>query len=438
MRLELAISLRYLYSPRSEGALAFLTWVAVGGITLGVAALIVAMSVMNGYQVNLVKAMAGALPHISLHPVQRGGFADIDSLRRMLKSTVKPESVAPFAMKEALLAGTDPGAFQVQGAVMRGVLPSEDTGLEGFLPFLDDGLPGFKQLPLETRLSRGRKLLDGLATRLPQGEVPILVSRLMARSLSLKLGNVLSLLEYPKPGEGFSPKAGQGRLKITGFFDTGIVAFDELVVISNLHQLNWLYGSRAPDPSLGVRLADPMRAAEAADRLRSQTERSGSPFYVYSWLESNAGLFQVIRLQKTMLFLVLMLIVIIAFFGMVSALIMMVTEKTREITILKSLGAKNRTIHRVFLWQGLFIGIVGAILGTACGLGIAWVLDTFPLIEIPSGVYPGSDRIPVLVSFSDVSKVLVGTMVVCLAATLFPARKATALHPIDGLWQGRG
>jgi lipoprotein-releasing system permease protein len=141
----------------------------------------------------------------------------------------------------------------------------------------------------------------------------------------------------------------------------------------------------------------------------------------------------VIRVQKAMLFLVLMLIVIIAFFGMISALVMLVTEKTREITILKSLGMPDRRLRRVFLLQGLLIGLLGTAFGIALGLTICWLLAAFPIIRIPAGVYPGSDRVPVLVSMTDVAIIVVGSMAVCLAATQFPTRKAVALKPVDGL-----
>ncbi len=188
--------------------------------------------------------------------------------------------------------------------------------------------------------------------------------------------------------------------------------------------------------SLGLRLARPLQAVEVAAELRRASPLAGERFYVYSWLESNKGLFQVIQVQKTMLFLVLMLIVVLAFFGMIGALMMLVTEKTREIAILRALGATAGGIRRVFLTQGILVGVVGTVAGLAVGLGIVWVLDTFPVVEIPPGVYPGSDRIPVRIDWRDLLLVAGGTMVVCLAATVYPATRAMRMRPVDGLRQG--
>ncbi len=167
--------------------------------------------------------------------------------------------------------------------------------------------------------------------------------------------------------------------------------------------------------------------------MRERIKQSDKFIYVFSWLEDNQGLFGMIQLQSWMLFFVLLLIVILALFGMISGLVMMVAEKTREITILKSLGVPNRSIHRIFVVQGYLIALAGTALGLGIGLGACWALDTFPLFTIPPGVYPGSDRVPVLVNWMDLLLVVGATMAACLAATYIPARKAAALHPADGL-----
>jgi lipoprotein-releasing system permease protein len=261
----------------------------------------------------------------------------------------------------------------------------------------------------------------------------MLISRLLATKLGVSLGDRVVPLAFPRANAGFSPVPGATRLVVAGYFNTGIPAFDELIVMTDLNWVPRILPAEKPDASLGLRLRDPLSAATVAKTLRATISEQGSGMYVYSWLESNRGLFQVIQIQKVMLFLVLMLIVVIAFFGMISALVMLVTEKTKEITILKSLGMPERRLRRVFLLQGLLIGLLGTGFGVALGLLICWLLSAFPLIHIPAGVYPGSDRVPVLVSLSDVGLIIVGSMGVCLAATQFPTRKAVALKPVDGL-----
>ncbi|MDH4246431.1 MAG: FtsX-like permease family protein, partial [Deltaproteobacteria bacterium] len=286
------------------------------------------------------------------------------------------------------------------------------------------------------RQSRVRTLLESLGSLGTSGEVPVLLSQVLSERLGAVPETLLSLLRIPREGGGFSPEPLPLRLRVVGLFNTGIMAFDEMVVITHVNHLGGLFPDSKGSESLGVRLQDPMRALEVSAYVRANHPEEGRRYYIYSWLETNRGLFQVIVVQKAMLFLVLLLIVVIAFFGMISALVMLVVEKTKEISVLKALGMRDRSIYRLFLSQGLLIGLVGSLLGVLLGLGICWLLDTFPLFEIPPGVYPGSDRVPVKLSLRDLALVLGATWLTCLAATLFPARKATALRPVEGLRRG--
>jgi lipoprotein-releasing system permease protein len=225
-------------------------------------------------------------------------------------------------------------------------------------------------------------------------------------------------------------------LIVAGLFETGILAFDEAIALTGLRVLNTLAPPDQIESSLGLRLERPLSAGDVAEQLRDLKAPTGNEFHVFSWLESNRSLFQVILLQKVMLYLVLMLIVLIASFGMISALVMLVTEKTREITILKELGAREGIVRRIFLLQGLLIGVGGLLAGLILGLAVCWGLDSFALFTIPPGVYPGSDRIPVLLSGSDILWIVLGTLVIAAGATQFPAFKATRLKIIDGLRRG--
>jgi len=433
MPVEWAISLRYFLSRRQAGALSFITGVAILGVTLGVGALVVAMAVMNGYQANLLRAMAGSLPHVSIHASGTEGLKQARALAAKLPPELAPRSESPFLSVETLLRKADAPGAPLQGVMLRGVEPKAEVQEATFLAFLDDGTPEWKTLPPPERERRGRALAASLAHLRDGRDVPVLLSRVLAEKLGVKLGDRLVPMEFPRANAAFSPMPGSTRLVLAGYFNTGILAFDELIVMTHFNWVERLLPGETPDASLGLRLRDPLAAPAVAAALRTAIAGEGTGIYIYSWLESNRGLFQVIRVQKVMLFLVLMLIVIIAFFGMISALVMLVTEKTREITILKSLGMPERRLRRVFLLQGLLIGLLGTVFGVALGLLICWLLSSFPIIHIPAGVYPGSDRVPVLVSPGDVAIIILGSMAVCLAATQFPTRKAVALKPVEGL-----
>jgi lipoprotein-releasing system permease protein len=432
MRFELAITLRYFLSRDRERSLSLITSLAVGGVTLGVAALVVALSVMNGYQANMVRAMAGALPHLSVLPPEGKGLAELNDLAAKLEKRVHVKSAAPFLLQEALVSNPARPESATQGVMLRGVDPAAEAGVPDFLAFLKADVPDWDRLPVAERLARAAKLLETLDQAPEPGVFPVLLSPMLAEKLHVKPGDDLLPLVFPRHGEGFSPYPAQGRLRVAGYFQTGILAFDELVILIHVRRIESIYPGSERNASLGLRLDNPLDATAVAAQLRLHGGEDDTPFSVYSWIESNRGLFQVIRVQKAMLFIVLMLIVVIAFFGMIGALVMLVIDKSREIAVLKSVGAGDASIRRIFLVQGVLIGAVGTALGLALGLGLCFLLDAFPLIEIPAGVYPGSDRIPVRVEWPDLVAVVLGTMAVSFAATLYPARKASKLTPVEG------
>lgn len=437
MPLEWAVCLRYLRAARSGGAVSFVTLVAALGVALGVAALVVAMACMNGYQVNLLRAMAGALPHVSLLPDTQSGFQDPQALEAEVVRAVHPRTIARYGSLDTLIRPLDAPAAPMQAVALRGIEPAIEAQESDFLAFLDDGTPAWKSYSPQERLRRAGDLMRGLT--LPParsgGPVPVLISRTVAARLGVGVGDRLTLLEFPT-GSGFVPVPHGAALTVHGLFETGILAFDEAIALTGLDSLMRLGPADQIEISVGLRLEQPLAAAQVADRLRDLQPPKGDTFHVFSWLESNKSLFQVILLQKAMLFLVLMLIVVIASFGMISALVMLVTEKTREIAILKALGAPGRTVRRIFLLQGILIGVGGLCAGLILGLFVCWLLASLPLFTIPPGVYPGSDRIPVLVSATDVLWIVLGTVAIAAAATQFPARNAMRIKTVEGLRHG--
>ena len=433
LRYELSISLRYFRSRRSEGAVSFITWVAVVGVSLGVGALVVAMAVMNGYQHNLIRAMAGALPHISLHALREGGLPKRETLEPLLRERLGPTTLSAYVLYETLVSGSKDGESAMQGILVRAIDSEVESGVPDLLAFLDDGSPDWENLEPGEREARAARLLRSLQEAPEPGVARALISPLLARKLGVKIGGRLVPLAIPKAGEGFSPTPAAERLEVAGYFSTDIAAFDELIVLMDISHVDRIFPEKKHRPVLGMRLVDPMAALEAKGWLEEELSRLEGSVYVYSWVEENKGLFQVVQYQKVALFMVLMLIVLLAFFGMTGALVMLVAEKTREITILASLGARKQSILLIFVVQGLLIGIAGTLIGMGLGLTTCWILDTFPVFEIPPGVYPGSDRVPVLVSKTDIAIIGVATFFTCLLATLFPAFKAASLHPIAGL-----
>ena len=432
MKLELAISLRYFRSRRGEGALSFITWVAIGGVAIGVASLVVAMSVMNGYQTNLVQAMAGALPHLSIYGLSTSTERDFSTIRPLLRDYLQPETISEYALHETLVSAPH-SAGRVRGVIVRAIDIDVERKVPAFLTLLQGPGAGWPGLPLAERLSRAATLVESLGQAPAPGVVPALIGRGLAAKLRVDIGERLTPLVFTREGHGLSPQPEGTFLEVRGLVNSGVSSLDDALIIIPLHLAGEAFPGQPLRTALGVRLHRPLEAADNASWLRAQMRQLEWSGYVYTWVESNRGLLEIILLQKTMLFLVLLLIVVLAFFGMITALVMLVTEKTRDITILKSLGLRGRLIHHLFMIQGLLIGLSGTALGLGLGLAVCWALDTFPIFEIPPGVYPGSDRVPVLVSGLDLALVVGATMLACGVATLFPARKALSIHPVEGL-----
>jgi len=180
---------------------------------------------------------------------------------------------------------------------------------------------------------------------------------------------------------------------------------------------------------LGVSIRDAGTAPEIAMEL----SEIGVEYVVSNWADENKSIFQVMKLEKIGLFLILILIIVVAAFNIISSLIMLVLEKSKEIAILKALGAKDSSIRRIFFFQGLVIGSLGTISGVLVGLAICWGIMTFDIIDIPAGVYPGGNRIPVLIDWTDVLITTAASFLICVLVTLYPSTKASRLNPVDPL-----
>lgn len=429
------IALRYGFSPWRERGVSFVNLVAVGGVALGVGALVVAMAVMSGYRENLVRAMAGAAPHVSLEAPRADQLPDPVRLREVL-SEFGPLRISPYFTREILLQPLRQ-AERMRGVLLRGVGGLQEA------QYLLELLRGSTQAPRaaereagakEGATERAKALLDALSKR-PDGAVPVLMGRALADSLEIALGDRILALSFPTAQSGFAPRALPERLVLQGYISSGVPALDEVIVITHRAHASVfaMEGFGGLRRGLGLRFREALRASEAARTLRAHLPGVGLRFGVFSWLERNAALFAVIQLQKQMLFLVLGVIVLIACFGMASALVLLVVEKTREVSILKALGMEPRTIHHIFHVQGLFVGAAGILLGMLLGIAASGLLDTLSLFELPPGVYPGSDRVPVRISGWDLLAIGGMALGICLVAAWIPAHKAAQLPTLEGL-----
>jgi lipoprotein-releasing system permease protein len=412
-RLHWYIARHYLGSSR-RGLLSLITWIALGGVTVGVTALIVVIAVMTGMQKDLRSKILESTPHVVV--LEESSSLRLLDWRSVVDTVLKVDGVvgaAPFALSDVSLVRPSASGLYPQPATLYGVLI--DTTLVA---------------PTDME----RKIINGSLDLKPppSGLPPLLVGSLLADRMQLFAGDtvVLMSLENLKsdPLVGLTPTL--RRFQVTGTFTTGMYDYDLKNLYTTMASAQELIGLPAGTASgVGVRVADPEMAPQIAQELSA---RLGDPYYVQSWVELNRSLFSALKLEKLAMFVILFLIVVVAAFNIVSTLVMVVSDRTREIGILKAMGMTRRGILSVFVLQGAWIGITGTLLGGVGGLFITWLLDRYKLIKIPPDVY-FVDHLPVSLEWTDVLLIVGGSIAVAFLATIYPALQASRLEPVDAI-----
>ena len=426
MQFETFIGRRYLFSPRRDRSISVITWISIGGVALGVVALIVSTSEMNGFRTNLQDAVTGSLPHITVFAWD-DAMQNYSGLQKRLTEHPEVEGVAPYIFKQALLTGRK----QPKGALLRGIDPQQETEVTKISSFLRDEVYGFtpspeKQALISARLLKRLSHPEARSKRLKDG---IILGAKLARQLEANVGDSVKLVSSEQRMTPIGDVPRIKKLEVIGIFESGISGYDEVLAFIDYRLLQKIYRMGNHITGLGVSISDPENAPEISLELAELSE----DYIVGNWADENKSIFQVMKLEKIGLFLILSLIIVVAAFNIISSLIMLVLEKSREIAILKALGAKDSGIRKIFFFQGLVIGSLGTIGGVLVGLAICWALMTFEIIDIPAGVYPGGNRIPVLIDWLDVALATVASFTICILVTLYPATKASRLNPVDPL-----
>jgi lipoprotein-releasing system permease protein len=409
-RLHGFIARRYLSSRRGRGFLSLITWIAIGGVAVGVMALIVVISVMSGLQRDLREKILGANAHgMVLELGQAVRMESWESVRRRVAEDPDVLAAAPFIYTEVGL--NVPGGSYSEGAVLRGmagdsvalsVTEIDDHLVAGTMPFgeTESGRPG------------------------------IVLGSSLADRLGLFPGRQVTVVSFQ--GAELTPTGIQPQMRlyeVTGLFETGLYQYDTKFAYVELSSAQSLL--RMGDAVTGVEfnVRDPWRSGEVADRLEAEL---GFPYRVEDWQRQNASLFSALKLEKFAMGIILLLIVLVASFNIVSTLIMVVTDKVREIGILRTMGLTAKDITRVFVLQGVVIGIVGTALGTALGLLLASLLDRYEFITLPGDVY-FVDRLPVDVNLPDVLVIVLASLAISLLATLYPSKRAADYAPVEAI-----
>jgi lipoprotein-releasing system permease protein len=407
MKLEWRVARRYLASRRGTRFLSLITLIAIGGVSVGVTALIVVTSVMNGLQTELRKGILGVNPHVFV--LTYGEGMRMDRWEQPLEKTRRvPEvmAAAPFVHTEVGLRNR--GGY-VEASVLRGI----DTSAE------------VTDIPRLLRDARIR--LDQTRSGLPA----IALGQALGARLGLIPGDTVTLISLSNArmgAMGLIPK--MEMFEYVGSVRTGMWEYDNKFSYTSLASAQDLAGLGAAVSGLEARVTQPVEA----QRVSAEIEKAlgGIPYRTSNWMEMNRSLFSALKLEKLALTLILLLIVIVAAFNIVSTLVMVVTDKTREIGVLKSMGMTSRRILHLFMLQGLVIGIVGALIGGTLGGLVTYVVDRFKLISIPGEIYFIS-HLPVKIAPLDLAVILASTVVISFLATVYPAWQAARLDPVEAI-----
>lgn len=414
MSFELFVALRYLFARRRQTFISVISVTSILGVALGVASLIVVLGVMNGFTTDLRDKILGANAHGIVMSADRTGLSDAPHLIDKIRQVDGVRGATPFIYSEVMLS-TPHG---VKGLVLRGIDPQTAPSVLGILSNMTKG----NVADLAPRAGA-----DGTFS----GPPGVIIGDELAQRLGVVVGSRVNLLSPAgqKTSAGFAPRI--RPFMVVGVFSTGMFEYDSSLGFVSLDAARDVLG--LPDGAVsGVELAvtDVYKADEVAERVTRAV--GGYPLYTRHWMEMNANLFAALKLEKTAMAVILVLIVLVGSFSIITTLVMLVMEKTRDIAILMSMGATRGMIRRIFMLQGTVIGAIGTCLGYALGLGVAELLKRYQFIKLPHGVY-SLDHLPVLLQWPDMLAIGASSMLLCFFATIYPARQAASLEPAEAL-----
>jgi lipoprotein-releasing system permease protein len=405
---EMFIAGRYLRSRRRENFISLISLISITGVALGVIALDCSLSMMNGFETEIRQRIVETTAHISVYSYSGEGFSDWRSLAEKVQEVPEVLGVAPCIYAKSVIGSSQAN----EGVYVKGIIPEEEVKVS--------------RLP-ENIVAGSLSLED------PNDSLPgIVIGRELASTLGVKIKDeiVLASLKQKKLSITIQPK--YKRFRVTGIFETGFNEYDATLVYIAMPVAQDLFKLDSLVTDLQVKVTDVYRSREIALRVE---EHVGQPYYAVDWSERHKNLFSWMTLEKYGMALILGLIVLVAAFGIVSTLVMLVLQKRQEIAILKSMGATQRQVMRIFVIQGTLLGIVGTVAGTCIGFLACWLQKEFNLVSIPSEIY-FINTLPIDMRLHEFVLIAVSSVLISFLATLYPSRRASRLFPSDILRHG--
>lgn len=407
---EAYIAGRYLKAKRKETFISLISVISVAGVALGVMALIVVMSVMNGFRQDIRQRIIGTQAHVVIASYDQGGIDNWESVLEKAENHPRVTAVSPYLANQIMLKNGN----HIQGVLLWGVDPEKETRVTQLGKNLKSGkVKDLNRPPVSgPNPLRGRGIILGVEA---------------ARKLGLLTGDEVTVIApvFKVSAAGTVPKV--ATFIVVGIFEAGMYEYDATFAYVSLDTAQRLFEQPGQVNGMAIKVEDVMQARQVAEELQAM----GTDYWARDFMNLNRNLATALRIEKIMMFIILIMIVMVAAFNIASTLIMVVMEKKKDIGILKAMGAGRRSIMRIFVLEGAFIGLGGTILGLAGGLITCVLLKLYPL-RIPGG---GSvyyiEKLPIATQVADVLLITIVTLVVCLISTMYPAFQASRLEPVE-------
>ena len=412
MGFELFIGRRYLRAKQKQAFISLITILSIAGVAVGVMALIVVIAVMTGFEADLKSRILAGQPQVMLRR-HEGTFTDYRKVLAEVEMTEGVEAATPFILLQIMLRAKH-GA---SGAVLRGIDPESAGRVMKTLHEVN--------LPDATPVTSSPDAVPSIPG--------IVLGRELARNLRVIEGDVIYLIS---PGGILSPIGHLPMTKqfmVTGFFESGMYEYDQTFAYINIKDAQKILRMGDAVSGLDIRVTDIYEARNVAQRI---VAKLGRPYWAQDWMQMNRNLFKALKLERRVMFIILVLIILVAAFNIASSLIMMVMGKTRDIAILKAMGATERSIRKIFVFNGMVIGSLGTVLGLCLGLAVCEVLKRYDIHELTGDIYYFTTTLPVKLEFTDVVSIIAAALLICFFATLYPARQAAKLRPVEAIRYG--
>jgi lipoprotein-releasing system permease protein len=435
MRFELFVAARYLRAKRRQAVIGVITGISILGVAAGVASLIIALAINNGFRQDLQERLLGSTSHVNLMRVENDGIRDWATLESRLARLPHVQAVAPAIYEQVLISR---GA-RAGGAVLKGIVPADERRVTAMLDTVHEGsaqaLTDAQEHPQpESGASQPSaqdadpSSLQGAAERVA-AMPPIVLGKDLAQTLGATVGSVV-LVTSPQ-GEltpfGMVPR--YMRFKVVGLFQSGFYDYDSTWALCSLADSQRLFSLGDIASVLEFKVDNIYNAVAIGNQIEAA---AGKGFQTTNWMEQNRALFRALRLERVVTFITIGLIVFVAALNILISLIMMVMEKTRDIAVLVSMGARREQVRRIFIWQGLLIGIIGTALGLVVGYTVAILAGRYHWISLSAEVY-AIDYVPFVPRAMDAALVAAVSLAISFIATVYPSQSAARVLPAEAL-----